>query len=418
MIIPKSSFFVAALLVASSTAFPLKQNQAFRSHSLLFSSINNVPSDESIRKDIEVMREEAKQRLQSLSSQMEEILKRHEMHHHPQVGIESSFPDASCFEDAQLPLASHALDNNVERPRKQGFVEVHDIPSTTIKEKSAMQQLAPPRHFADCSLLFDTRWKVVIQVGNTRYNTALADGGEKPLMIHLVVDFSSELLRETDELLQGSAGRLLEVKEAWIGASSMTEGRQRTVQLKPTGGWKVLPGQGPKGIDILRFYFDVEEEICHGEKTSTLRCPAKRVYCTSGFFSMEHHNEAETFKTYLRDELGKLVNEYEDLSLENERDERLFSFDALKRAKKMMDLRQEIKSMNQKITQARIRDPEKAMLRLSRKGDMGLTKEGQVCYKGDGKDTASEYLVLGKMEMASINKPIIENASNPNELRP
>ena len=82
----------------------------------------------------------------------------------------------------------------------------------------------------------------------------------------------------------------------------------------------------------------------------------------------------------------------------------------------MMELRQEIKAMNQKITQARIRDPEKAMLRLSRKGDVGLTKEGQVCYKASAQGSSSEYLVLGKMEVASINKPIIENQSN--ELRP
>ena len=180
----------------------------------------------------------------------------------------------------------------------------------------------------------------------------------------------------------------------------------------------MLPGQGPKGIDILRFYIDVEEEICHSKDSSTLRCPPKRLYCTSGFFSMEHHNEAETYKNHLRDDLGKLVSDYEDLSLENERDDRLFSLESLARAKKMMHLRQEIKTMNQKITQARIRDPEKSMLRLSRKGDMGVTKEGQVCYKGDSKGAASEYLVLGKMEMASVNRPIIEHASSSNELRP
>ena len=133
---------------------------------------------------------------------------------------------------------------------------------------------------------------------------------------------------------------------------------------------------------------------------------------------MEHHNEAEAFKNYLRGELGTLVNQYEDLTLEQERDERLFSFDAIQRTRKMMELRQDIKTMNQKITQARIRDPEKAMLRLSRKGDVGVTKEGQVCHKDDAKGV-SEYLVLGKMEMASIHKPIIEaNTNNPNRLLP
>ena len=108
---------------------------------------------------------------------------------------------------------------------------------------------------------------------------------------------------------------------------------------------------------------------------------------------------------------------YEDLTLEDEKDERFFSLDGVKRAKKMMDLRKQIKTTNDRLTQARIRDPEKAMLRLSRRGDIGVTKEGQVCYKADEKGT-SEYLVLGKMEMASINKPIVESSSSADVLRP
>jgi hypothetical protein len=418
----RSSALVAILMVLSSAdAFVQTQNSrpatAWLPASL--SSNSNYPSDEAIRRDIEVMREEARERLESLSAQMEDILqKQHLDLHKPEA--KSSFPDASSFERVEVPLTTS---KTIDHSPKKHVVEVKDIPSTTLtKEKAAVQHPtpAPPRHICDSSLLYDTRWKVVLQVGGTRSNDAalLAAEGEKPLLVHLEVDFSPDLLAETDELLQGSAGRLLVVKEAWIGASSWTEGRQKPVRIKPTGGWKVLPGQGPKGIDILRFYIDVEEEICHSSTFSTLRCPATRVYCTSGFFSMEHHNEAEIFKNHLRDELGHLVNSYEDLTLENERDERLFSFDSLKRAKKMMDLRQEIKTMNQKITQARIRDPEKAMLRLSRKGDMGLTKEGQVCYKDDSQGTASEYLVLGKMEMASINKPIVEHSTDSSNLRP
>lgn len=418
MFIPRPALAAALLIASTSHAFLATQNGGRNCNSIpglpsTLSGNNNAPSDESIRREIEVMREEAKERLESLSGQMEGMLKKHEMYHHPHAEAESSFPAASSFEDAEVPLATHMV-GNVDHSRPQSS-ELKDV--LTTRAKSTTQQLAPPRHFADASLLYGTRWKAVIQVGSTKHNAALAEGGEKPLLVHLMVDFSAEMLQETDELLQGSAARLLEVKEAWILSGSMTEGRQRPVQIKATGGWKVLPGQGPKGIDILRFYVDVEEEICHSQASSTLRCPAKRVYCTSGFFSMEHHNEAEAFKTNLRDELGRLVNNYEDISLENEKDERLFSIDALKRAKRMMDMRQEIRAMNQKITQARIRDPEKAMLRLSRKGDMGLTKEGQVCY-ADRKGTASEYLVLGKMEMASIHKPIVESASDLHQLRP
>jgi len=407
------SLISVTVLVCSSQAFV--QNANIHQRNVVLSSSlstnNNVPSDEMIRKDIEAMREEAKERLDSLSVQMEDILKKHEMHHHPQ----DAFLSAKAFEDAELPLASQAAEAVLESPAGRA---AHTTTTTEVKASRQKQQLAPPRHFIDSSLLHDTRWKVVVQVGSQRYNSALTDGGEKPLLVHLVVDFTPQLLREGDELLQGSGASVLEVKEAWVGASSTTEGRQRSVKIKSTGGWKVLVGQGPKGIDILRFYIDVEEEICHSEEVSTLRCPAERVYCTGGFFSMAHHNEAEAFKNHLRGQLGQMVMEHDDLALEREQDNRLLSFDGIKRNRKMGDLKQEIKAMNKNITLARIRDPEKAMLRLSRKGDFGVTKEGQVCYKNDTNGPTSEYLVLGKMEMASINKPIIETPSDPNELRP
>ena len=139
----------------------------------------------------------------------------------------------------------------------------------------------------------------------------------------------------------------------------------------------------------------------------------------SGIFSMDHHNESEAFKDSLRGELDRLMHKYEDLTLEDERDERFFSLDGVKRAKQMMEIKQQIKATNKKITQARIRDPEKAMLRLSRRRDLGVTKEGQVCYR-QTKGTSAEYTVLGKMEMASVDKPIIESISgdSTNELRP
>jgi hypothetical protein len=134
---------------------------------------------------------------------------------------------------------------------------------------------------------------------------------------------------------------------------------------------------------------------------------------------MTHHSETEAYKSYLRGELDRLVNKYEDLSIEDEADEHFFSMEKVKRTKKMMDLRNQIKATDELITQARIRDPEKAMLRLSRKGDFGVTKEGQVCYK-EIKGVSAEYLALGKMEMASINKPIVESPSpaDPSALHP
>ena len=382
------------------------------------------------------MREEAKQRLQTLNGKMEDILRKQHAEassHHPSQQPQSTFLDASSFENVDLPrTAAAAAVVDHAKDSRANLIAVQDIPQTNTHSKETTTRpmmVAPPSHFTDSSLLHDTRWKVVIRVGSTRPAAALEEGDaeetEKPLLLHLEVDFTPETLVGSDDpLLQGSANaKILHVRESWIGASSMTEGRQRDVKIQSTGGWKVLPGQGPKGIDILRFYIDVDEEICHDPATSRLRCPATRVYCTMGVFPMEHHNESEAYKDYLRSELDRLVNKYEDLTLEDERDERLFSLEQVKRAKQMMDLRAQIKSTTNSITNARIRDPEKGLLRLSRKGDVGVTKEGQVCYR-DTEGHSGEYLVLGKFEAASVGRPIVEQpkkkrtSTSNNELLP
>jgi len=373
-----------------------------------FSSNSNAPSDEMMRKDIEEMREEAKKRLLSLNAQVEDMLEKHHQLKH----INSDHDKLGKKEEK---LTDKVVDHSMT-----AVISVDNIPehasSTNVETTNGLDEILPPPHYlADSTLLQETRWKVVIRVGSARENAVL-EGIEKPLFIHLVIDFASDALLEGDDLLQGKSNgaKVMEVREAWIGAASLTEGRQRDVKIKPTGGWKVMPGQGPKGIDILRFYFDVDEEISH-EHMSTLRIPGTRIYCTSGIFNMEHHSESEAFKDYLRSELDRLVHKYEDLTLEGEQDERLFSMEGVKRAKQMMDLRTQIKAANKRITQARIRDPEKAMLRLSRRRDVGVTKEGQVCYR-----ESNEYLVLGKMEMASVDKPLIEPQFNrdTNALRP
>jgi len=236
---------------------------------------------------------------------------------------------------------------------------------------------------------------------------------QKPLLIHLVVDFGAEPLKENDSLLHGvrDAG-VLHIKESWIAAGSMTEGRQQDVNIRPRGGWKVLQGQGPKGIDVLRFFLDVEEEIRHhnnnkeeggGTGQGSLFCPAERMYVTCGYFCMGKHREAEERKDELRNQIDRLVVEHDNLARKDRLDERLLSWTKLKRGKRLLDLNLEIKHAHEELQAARARDPEKALLRLSRKGDAGVTKEGQICHK-IGYGLSVDYHVLGKMEMASIVK--------------
>lgn len=161
---------------------------------------------------------------------------------------------------------------------------------------------------------------------------------------------------------------------------------------------------------------DVDEEICHDPETSHLRCPAKRIYCTCGVFSMEHHNESEAYKDQLRKELDRLVSQYDDLCLEEENDERIISFEQMKRARQLMNLRAEIKATTKNLTNARIRNPEKSLLRLSRRGDIGVTREGQVCYRETmDKNLGAKYLVLGKFEAASVDRPELETLKTTKE---
>jgi hypothetical protein len=78
-------------------------------------------------------------------------------------------------------------------------------------------------------------------------------------------------------------------------------------------------------------------------------------------------------------------------------------WDVLKLGKQRLDVRLELKKVEQQLEEARVREPEKALLRLSRKRDVGLTKEGGVCCKVV-KGLAVEYHILGKFGVASIDK--------------
>ena len=440
-----SSAFTSSQTTGQRVTQRQQQHRVFSSSLSSSHSSNHArPTDEAIRQDIDAMREEAMKRLQTLNGKMDNIRRKQ---HEEGPSTQSTFLDASTFEYVDLPetgvvytdtaaVVDHAKDT------RTNLISVRNIPelSSTTKSKEAAKTTLPPSHIStESSLLHDTRWKVVIRVGSTN-QVALLEGVEKPLLLHLEIDFLPEALVNhhqqqedgteylEDPLLQGGSedAKVMHIRESWVGASSLTEGRQRDVKIQSTGGWKILHGQGPKGIDILRFYIDVEEEICHDPENSHLRCPAKRVYCTMGIFSMAHHNEAESYKDYLRGKLNQLVTKYEDLTLEDERDNRIISLDQVKRAKQMMDLRAQIKSANRDITNARIRDPEKGLLRLSRRGDVGVTKEGQVCYRDDGEKSeiengasSAEYLVLGKFEAASVSKPIVETPrKRDTELRP
>jgi hypothetical protein len=185
----------------------------------------------------------------------------------------------------------------------------------------------------------------------------------------------------------------MEVHSIILGPT-MTED-SHPIRFKDTGGWRVAPGEGPMGTDVLRFYMEIEEDVRH--QGGDVYCPKGRVYCTCGYFPIHQ-------RSGLRDELEKerqrLSNRYQDLDAEMET---ASIWDVLKLGKQRLDVRLELKKVEQQLEEARVREPEKALLRLSRKRDVGLTKEGGVCCKVV-KGLAVEYHILGKFGVASIDE--------------
>jgi hypothetical protein len=252
------------------------------------------------------------------------------------------------------------------------------------------------------SLLDSTRWKLMLNVGReqgTWMPKTWGISGER-LLMNLEMEFSPELMYEREDFLNGVSGaKLLKVVHNELTLTpSMKEGSRR-IRVK-NGGWRVALGEGPLGTDVLRFYLELQEQARH--EGSDVYCPAARIYCTCGYFPMANRNRGRSLKDTLRQEQEALTRKYEALAQENELDTSLVSFDKIKRSQEMMQLRMQANKLNQKIMQARTKEPEKALLRLDQKQQVGLTRVGGICCKVQ-KGMAVEYHILGKFELASTS---------------
>ncbi|KAG7349823.1 hypothetical protein IV203_012420 [Nitzschia inconspicua] len=253
-------------------------------------------------------------------------------------------------------------------------------------------------------LLDNTRWRLMLNVGRepgTWMPKTWGISGDR-LYLNLEMEFTEDHLYERDEFFNGVSGsKVLHIihNEGNL-APSMLEGGRR-VRIRD-GGWRVVPNEGPMGTTVLRFYFDLEEETRH--QGSDVYLPSGRVYCTCGYFPMAGrsgaHGEESTRET-LEKELRGLEVQYEKLSSQMELDDSLFSLDKLKRAKDMMDIRVEAERIGKAVQTARVREPDRSLLRLSQDQSVGLTREGGVCCKKQ-KGVAVEYHILGHFEIASI----------------
>jgi hypothetical protein len=263
-------------------------------------------------------------------------------------------------------------------------------------------------------LLDDTRWKIVFNIGRERgtWMTEKWGASGDRLLFQVVVDLTEEPLYERDEFFQGVAGqKKLEIVEAWVfstGVGAASRGRQ-PVAVKSQGGYKVLPGKGPAGTDILRLYIELTDKV-QSKADSDVYCPAGRVYGTCGYFatpgvlqdrSSGGGRDQPYSKDILMDEQRRLSRQYKQIEEEQEEDKRLVSWDQMKRMKKLMELRIQLDRVATELQRAREWEPEKSQLRMSQDGRVSLTKEGGVsCNVRKG--LALEYHILGKMELASV----------------
>lgn len=379
------------------------------------SNLSEEDDPEEIRRQIEKMRQEAIARLDRLESQVKEQMLKQKT----EISTEGSSTETRTGRavDKREPAAGvsssrTSVQGTQSETKKTDPASDLVIGEETIGEDEddedvkyylSMVENIPQN---DITLLQNTRWKIVFNIGRepgTWMPKEWGVSGDR-LRLEIVVDLTDEQCYEPDDFLQGRVDTYkLRVVDAFLfphGTGAQSHGRQK-VKIQKEGAYKVVRRMGPLDTDILRLYVELDELIARGD----LYCPKGRIYGTCGYFPT--HSDRAIEMNQWKERLAKLyhqkVVELDDLKREAEVDSRLFSMDQLKRMKRMMDLNAEIRKIAQRQRETRARMPEKQDLRLSRQGNVGLSREGGVCCKVR-KGMAVEYHILGRMEMASVEK--------------
>lgn len=240
------------------------------------------------------------------------------------------------------------------------------------------------------------------------------------MLFQVEVDFTSTSLSDQDEFFQGFHGiKRLDVVEAFLiprGVGTNSVGR-RPLLCKPIGGFKVCHGQGPHGTDLLRLFIDLTDDVIIPE--SDIFCPRGRIYATCGYFVMHDSREkAATHQKSLKDvaqhEHREALLVHEQLQNKLDSDTRMFSVDKLKNLKDLYVAKNKVQETMTLLQRARQMEPVKSQLRLSKRADVGLSKDGGVCCKVQ-KGVAFEYHIIGRMEVGCVN--ISDNTSHTDEVR-
>ena len=256
---------------------------------------------------------------------------------------------------------------------------VNSITDAVPRSRPSFQQpLSSYSNKNEKDLLVGTDWRVLFNVGRepgTWMPKTWGVSGER-LLVNLEVVFSDEQLYEREDFL-GSIGdsRILKIlnNEITLGPS-VNEG-SRTFKVN-NGGWRIAKGQGPMGTDVLRFYIECGHEIRH--QGGDVYVPAGRIYATCGYFPLNHPRSWE------KADLERQLEELGERRAAKEEEMRMESLLSIKRwsiYREVVQMTIDGQSLMSRLNDARVRDPDMNLLRLSKDGDVGLTREGGICCK-------------------------------------
>mmetsp|Transcript_25002 Transcript_25002/g.37792 ORF Transcript_25002/g.37792 Transcript_25002/m.37792 type:complete len:391 (+) Transcript_25002:90-1262(+) len=267
---------------------------------------------------------------------------------------------------------------------------------TTTSNKKATKGIA--------NLLDQTTWKISLSIGREPGTWMPKDWGKSGQRLNLsfTADFTPSQLFDRDDFFRGgyTNAKILNVESNQITLGpSLSEG-QRSYKVK-NGGWQVTRGDGPMGTDLLRFFIEVDEEITHAG--SDVYIPKGRIYCSCGYFPFMNNGGKDGMKDAVKDEIKKIEGEIMQLQKKKDEMKNPFNLDGIKISSDIFKLKQDLDQLNQRLSFAMVRQPDKQLLRYSPDGDVGLTKEGGVCCEVK-KGPVVEYHILGRFGVVSAQK--------------
>mmetsp|Transcript_7818 Transcript_7818/g.11244 ORF Transcript_7818/g.11244 Transcript_7818/m.11244 type:complete len:490 (+) Transcript_7818:214-1683(+) len=361
--------------------YPKTSNSRQSSSQTRISTSSTEQENEHMKEDIEQMRNEALRRIEALHKT---VPTSNETNHVP-----TNTPSQKVNNNngvGKSPLLQHKNNGSNSKNGKQRSPTTNGIEQQQQRDKY--------------SLLDGTCWKIMWNIGRTLGEETTMPktwgiSGER-LLLSMELEFADEpLLQTSDEFLNGNQGakvlKVLQNQQGTLGPA-LHEG-SKNFQVE-NGGWRIAKGEGPLGTDIVRFFVNVPSEVSH--IGGDVYCPKGRVYCSCGYFPAGSSRTKES----LRQQLEGLGREYEQLS-NNPTQKNMW--DTIVQNKRLLEIRIESGKLTQRMNEARVREPDNSVLRKSKRGDVGLTREGGVCCRIT-KGLSTTYPTLGKFGIASIDK--------------